>query len=35
MDLAEADCEDAEWIFLALDNVQWWYFLNTVLNLIS
>jgi hypothetical protein len=33
MDLREIDIDGANWIQLAQDRVQWWAFLNTVMNL--
>jgi hypothetical protein len=34
MDLRETGINGANWIWLAPDRVQWWAFLNTVMNLL-
>jgi hypothetical protein len=33
MDLREIEIDGANWIQLAEDSVQWWSFVNTVMNL--
>jgi hypothetical protein len=33
MDLQEIMCEGVDWIKLALDRIQWWVVLKTVMNL--
>jgi hypothetical protein len=33
MDLTDIEIDGANWIRLAQDRVQWWAFLNTVMNL--
>jgi hypothetical protein len=33
LDLREVGIYDANWIQLAQDRVQWWAFVNTVMNL--
>jgi hypothetical protein len=33
MDLREIGIDEANWIRLAQDRVQWWAFVNTVMNL--
>jgi hypothetical protein len=33
MDLGEIGIDGADWIRLAQDRVQWWAFVNTVMNL--
>jgi hypothetical protein len=31
MDLRDIGCDDVDWIRLALDSVQWWAFVSTVM----
>jgi hypothetical protein len=33
LDLREIGIDEANWIWLAQDRVQWWAFVNTVMNL--
>jgi hypothetical protein len=33
MDLSDIGCEDVDWIHVAQDRVQWWAFVNTVMNI--
>jgi hypothetical protein len=33
MDLKETDYEDVVWFFFTLGRVQWWAFVDTILNL--
>jgi hypothetical protein len=33
-DLGEMGIDEANWIWLAQDRVQWWAFVNTVMNLL-
>jgi hypothetical protein len=33
LDLREIGIDEANWIWLAEDRVQWWAFVNTVMNL--